>query len=188
MIPELAEYQRQFRANRDEAARLCDGLSAGQFNWKPGPGRWSVAGCLGHLNVSAELFCAAIEAAIDRGRARGQVGSGPFRYGLLSRWLLRSLEPPARSRYKTPRKFYPPVGVEHGVAETINGFLTAGRRWDECLDRANGLDLAHVKVPSPAVPLLRFQLGALFAGQAAHERRHLWQAQQVKAVSGFPLA
>lgn len=184
--PELAEYQEQFTANRREAAVLCSGLSDVQFNWRPEPGRWSIAECLLHLNVGAEVFTHQIEIATDRGRVRGLLAPGPFRYGFLSRWLMRSLEPPVRTRYKIPRQFYPAFGVQHRVTEVLRQFEGAGRRWDECLRRANGLDLARVKVPSPAVPLLRFQLGARFAGQAAHERRHLWQGKQVRAASGFP--
>ncbi len=186
LSPELAEYQKQFTANRREAAVLCSGLSDAQFNWRPEPGRWSIAECLLHLNVGADVYTRQIEIATERGRARGLLATGPFRYGFLSRWLLGSLEPPVRTRYKTPRQFYPAPGAQHTVTDVLIGFESAGRRWDECLRRANGLDLARVKVPSPAVPLLRFQLGALFAGQAAHERRHLWQGKQVRAASGFP--
>jgi hypothetical protein len=36
--------------------------------------------------------------------------------------------------------------------------------------------LSRIKVASPVLPLPRFPLGALFAIQAAHERRHLQQA------------
>jgi hypothetical protein len=186
LSPELAGYQKQFTANRREAAALCAGLSRAQFNWRPEPHRWSIAECLLHLNVGAEVYTRLIEMATERGRTRGLLATGPFRYGFLSRWLLGSLEPPVRTRYKTPRMFYPAPGVQHMIADVLRQFESAGRRWDECLRRANGLDLARVKVPSPVVPLLRFQLGPLFAGQAAHERRHLWQGMQVRAATGFP--
>ena len=184
--PELAEYQRQFGANRREAAELCAGLNSVQVNWRPERTRWSIAECLVHLNVSADVYTRQIGIAIEQGRARGLTAPGPFRYGSLSRWLLRGLEPPVRRRSRTPRQFYPPSGVVHDIEDVLTQFRDAGRKWDECLRRANGLDLTRVKVRSPVVPLLRFPLGAQFAGQAAHERRHLWQAKQVKAAWGFP--
>ena len=186
LYPELAEYQRQFAASRREAAELCAGLSNGHINWRPAPTRWSIADCLVHLNVSADVYTRQMRSAIENGRARKLMAPGPFRYGPLSRWLLRWLEPPVRRRSKTPRQFYPPSGVAHDIEDVLNQFRDAGRMWDQCLRLANGLDLARVKVRSPVVPLLRFQLGALFAGQAAHERRHLWQAKQVKAAPSFP--
>jgi hypothetical protein len=179
--PELAEHARHFSEHRTIAAQLCAGLTVTQFNSRPGPERWSIAECLVHLNISARLFGDAILRAVDHARAAGVVGAGPFRYGPFSRWLLRAVEPGNHRRYKAPRKFVPPPTATYEVAPVLDEFRAAGDRWDECLHRADGLHLARVKVPSPAVPLIRFPLGAVFAIQAAHERRHLVQAQQVKA-------
>jgi hypothetical protein len=66
LSPELAEYQKQFTANRREAAVLCSGLTDAQFNWWSGPGRWSIAEYLLHLNVGADVFTHQIEIATDR--------------------------------------------------------------------------------------------------------------------------
>lgn len=183
---ELEDCRRQFEANRREAASLCAALGAEQFNWRPGRGRWSIAECLVHLNISAAVYGPQIDAAIERGQERGLFASGPFRYGFLSRWFRSSLEPPVRRRYRTLRRFVPPLGVRYDVAEVLEQFAAVGRRWEDWLRRANGLDLVRVKVRSPALPLLRFELGALLGGMAAHERRHLWQAHQVRAQPGFP--
>ena len=49
--------------------------------------------------------------------------------------------------------------------------------------RAEGLDLARVKVTSPIMPLLRQPLGTWLLFLAAHERRHLWQAWSVRKAS-----
>lgn len=182
---ELARYRDEFRANRAKADQLGP-LSAAQFNWRPGQGRWSVAECLVHLNISATVFSKQITQAVASGRARGLVGQGPFDSGMISRWFLRMMEPPIKKRYKAPARFLPSTDTSYQVGSVLDDFRAAGARWDECLESANGLDLARVKVPSPVVPLIRFRLGGLFAGQAAHERRHLWQAEQVTLAPGFP--
>ena len=52
-------------------------------------------------------------------------------------------------------------------------------RWEQLLNSANGLDLERIRVRSPAVPLIKLSLGAAFEIQAAHERRHLLQAEQL---------
>ena len=65
------------------------------------------------------------------------------------------------------------------IAAVLHEFTALGEEWDKCLAAANGLHLARVKVRSPAMKLLWFPLGGLFAIMAAHERRHLWQASQV---------
>jgi hypothetical protein len=56
----------------------------------------------------------------------------------------------------------------------------------EVIAKANGLDLARIKVPSPAGPF-KFGLGQRIALLAAHDRRHLWQAWQVRKNRAFPI-
>jgi hypothetical protein len=182
---ELADYSEQFRANRANAEQLCLGMKQRQFNWRPTARDWSVAECLVHLNISAHTYTKAIRAATAGARERSVPSTGPFRYGPFSRWLMRSMEPPVRKRYKTPRRFTGSPTQVFDVEQVLEEFRVAGREWEQCLHEAIGLDLARVKVRSPVVSLIRFQLGAVFAGLAAHERRHLWQATEVTKAQGF---
>jgi len=50
---------------------------------------------------------------------------------------------------------------------------------------SDGLDLAHIRTISPVNRLIRLPLGAYFAFILAHDRRHLWQARQVRNAPGF---
>ena len=182
LSPELAAYSARFRENREIADRIAGGLTISRFNWRPAPDRWSVAQCLVHLNVSAELYAARMEAAIRRGRDDGLLGSGHFEYGAFSRWMLRAVDPANRHKSRSPAKFVPSPAETCRPAEVLGNFHAAGTRWEELLRGADGLHLARIKVRSPAVPLVSFSLGALFAIQAAHERRHLLQAEDVLAL------
>lgn len=176
---ELAEYQRQFESNRSEAADICAGLSKEQFNLHPGPDRWSIAECLLHLNVSASLYAKQIRIAVEKDRRKQHAASPPYRYGFLARWMIRTMEPPPRKRYKSPERFNT-AGSDFEMEQVLGEFTAAGKLWSEGLAAAEGLHLGKVKVASPASSWLRFPLGALFAGMAAHERRHLWQARQIR--------
>jgi hypothetical protein len=185
-MDELDDYARQFREVRDRARRLTSGLSAEQFNWRPSLGRWSIAECLEHLTVTSSAICPKVRAAVARGRERGLTGRGPFRYGWLSRWFEASMEPPPRRRFPTSKVFEPTPGSDYRIADVLQRFEAAGVQYQECLDAARGLDLQRIKVVSPVSPLIRFPLGGYFRGQTAHERRHLWQAEQVMTATGFP--
>lgn len=185
-MDELDDYARQFREAREHASRLTRGLSQEQFNWRPAPGRWSVAECLVHLTVTATQICAKTRTAIARGRERGLTGSGPFRYGWLSQWFEASMEPPPRRRLPTAKVFEPTPGSDYRIEDVLKDFEAAGAEYQECLRTARGLDLQRIKVPSPVSSLIRFPLGGYFRGQTAHERRHLWQAEQVLKAPGFP--
>ena len=108
LISELAEYQRGFRQNCELARHICADLHAVAFNWRPADGRWSVAEYLAHLNIAATLFGDATRRVVDEARAAGRVAAGPFRYGVVSRIMLWSLDQDNRRRFKAPPKFVPP--------------------------------------------------------------------------------
>jgi hypothetical protein len=182
---ELAGYRRELEANHQAAVELCRTLSAEQINWRPGPGRWSVAECLQHLGVSAQEYETRILAAARTARARALFSSAPSRFSWLTRRVIQEMEPPPRSRQRSPRRFRPPAESLEPT-EILARVEATARTWDQCLTESADLDLVRVKVRSPAVPLLRFRLGALFAIIAAHERRHLWQAREVCGSPGFP--
>jgi hypothetical protein len=94
------------------------------------------------------------------------------------------MEPPPKRRLRTSRRILP-QRVE-GVSELLAGFDAMHAALIERLRQSRGLDLSRVKVRSPLLPILRFQLGATFGVLVAHERRHLWQARQVRQELRFP--
>lgn len=51
------------------------------------------------------------------------------------------------------------------------------------MDASDGLDLASAKFTSPFFKLLSLSVIAEFAVIACHERRHLWQAEQIAGQS-----
>lgn len=187
MHPDLSSLIQQLEAVKADATAFVPGLSHAQFNWRPAPERWSIAECLDHLNVSMTVTLVAFDRAIVEGRQRGLVGEGPFRYGMMSRMMVWSMEPPVRIKQKRPKAFDAPRG-EHAAQRMLPEFL---RVRDEIAARvrgADGLDLARVRVQSLVSRWIRMPLGAYFAFILAHERRHLWQARQVAATPGFPPA
>lgn len=186
MNPELETYTDQLQSIRQAAPGLAGGLTDAQFSWQPEPGRWSIAECLAHLNLTAARFLPAIDAAVADGRARGLVGGGPFSYGLLERLFIRAMEPPPRLRVRAPRYFQP--AAVQSRDRVLGEFLEWQDRIAAMIQRADGLDLARVRHRSPVAPIFRYSLGTSFAALLAHERRHLWQARQVRNHPGFPAA
>jgi hypothetical protein len=175
----------QLEAIKSEGQAVTAGLSDSQFNWRPAKDRWSIAECLQHLNVSVSHSLGAFDRAIAEGRSKGRTASGPFRYGLFSRWMIASMEPPPKFRMGTFPIFALPPGATYGLAEVLAEFRAVRDRLAERVLQADGLDLKRQKAISPVNRLLRRPLGAYFAFVIAHERRHLWQARQVRNTPGF---
>jgi hypothetical protein len=181
---ELEGYSDQLLSVKQDATGLMSGLSEAQFNWQPGPGRWSMAGCFDHLNKSAaQLFIPSIDAAIADARSQGLKSNGPFVYSAFERWLVKTNDAPPKIRFKAPKPFQPPPSKPIDVVR--EEFL----RWQDELGKrlrdADGLDLRRARHKSP-IPLVKWSLGGFFQMMLAHERRHTFQARQVRQNPAFP--
>jgi hypothetical protein len=182
--PELAARYREFEQTLRQVQELAASLTDDQFAWQPSPDRWSIGHCVDHLTMSAEAYVPQVEATLAEARQRGATASGPFRYSAFSGWLVSTMEPPPGRRLPTVARFGPPQGRSRRqileAYEAANGALT------RLIAESDGIDLRRVRVQSPVTRLLRLPLGRAFEFLAAHERRHLWQAEQVRRSSGFP--
>ncbi len=185
MGPDRQDFERQLDNATADAGQLLDGLTAEQVNFRPAHGGWSVGECVSHLNVGIRAVLPALDQAIATARAQGRTGTGPFRYGWIARWAVRSAEPPVRRRFRTFPVFEPDAGG-HEAAALLREFTAARTALRERLARAEGLDWRRFRVVSPASRMFRLPFGAYVAFLLAHDRRHLWQARQVRNDSAFP--
>lgn len=175
----------QLDAIKRDGEAIASRLSDAEFNWHPSPGRWSIADCLQHLNVGVTKALPAFDQAIARGRANAQTGSGPFKYGWFARWMAGSMEPPPKFRMKAPTMLRVPTTATYRAAELLPEFFRVRDQLGDRVRQAEGLDLAGVKTISPVNRLLRLPLGAYFQFILGHDRRHLWQAREVRKAPGF---
>ena len=184
LAPEIDAFRRQFEAIATEADALVQPLSDDQFTWRPAADVWSIAECLDHLNTTARVYLPAVDKAIADAIRQGMYGEGPFKYAWMGRLFVRFSEPPSRIRIRTRRAFHPDTGrSRHAVMAALHAYQV---QYVDRLRQANGLDLARARVASPVSKWLRFSLGSAFALMAAHERRHLWQANRITQMPGFP--
>jgi hypothetical protein len=184
LVKDLQEYRRQIEAVNADAQDLIAGLSESQFNWARAPGHWSIAECLDHLTVTNRELIEEMKRAVTDARARGLTASGPFRYGIIGNMLVRSQEPPARMKFKAPKIFKP--RSSQSLEATARDFFAVHDEVLRLIKEANGLNLARIKVTSPVTRFFKLSLGQVFGLIATHDRRHLWQARQVKGDPAFP--
>jgi hypothetical protein len=180
MTPELASMLEQLEAIKSAGKEITAGLGDDQLNWRPAKDSWSIAECLQHLIVAVTKTLPAFDRAISEGRSKDQLAPGPFRYGWFSRMMVASMEPPPKFRMKAPRLMRVSVGGTYRGAEVLAEFAAARDQLAGRVRQADGLDLAHVRTISPVNRLLRMPLGAYFDFIIAHDRRHLWQAKNIR--------
>ena len=178
MNPAIEVYQSQLLTIRQDVPGLVANLSQEQFAWSPASNRWSMAHCFDHLNITARAFVPAIDRATEGARAHGLTGTGPFVCSLFERLFLRATEPPPRLRMAAPKVLRP--APDKPMEAILSEFMEWQDRLGERIRVADGLDLRRARGRSPAFPLMTWSLGSLIAITLAHERRHLWQARQVR--------
>jgi len=123
-----------------------------------------------------------MHSTIEAARQAGITGRGPFRYGLVSGWFVKSMDAPVkRFKVSAPGAYVPKLVTDPHA--TIEEFLRIQTEIRQLVRSADGLDLARVKVRLPLGPGLKMSLGRRFQLLAAHDRRHLWQARQVLNVN-----
>jgi hypothetical protein len=130
--------------------------------------------CIEHLALTNKLYTPIFDEAFPRAKA----GSEPYKKDFKGRMLAWIMEPPYRMKVKTREGLDPQtLGTPQQV---LNDFLASQELIFGWLERANGLALNDVFVASPFNEKVHYNLYSLFHILAAHERRHLWQAEQVK--------
>ena len=182
---DLGACREQIDANGSAARELGARHTEAQLFWRPDARTWSIAQCFLHMETAARQYLAAIDAGIERARARGVTGTRPFRHPWMSRWFVRSFEPPPGIRFPAPGRFRPPE-ASPPFEPILASFLALGPEIGARLDAARGIDLGRARVISPVAPLLRLSLGMTFSLLAVHERRHLYQATELTRRPGFP--
>ena len=146
-----------------------------------------MAECLDHLAVGNEIYITAMRGPAASARAAGRSRRGPATPGLLGGWFAWSLEPPVtrRFRMKAPGKIAPRPAP--ALSDVTPRFFASHGAISQFVREYAGIDLTGVLFPNPFLPGLRFSLASGIHILAAHERRHIWQAWNVRrATSGGP--
>src|SRR5690349_5965269 len=102
---------RDIADSRRRAQALIDAVSADQLMRRPDPGKWSIAECLAHLNITAATVMKIMTHGIRRGKQDKTFGSGPFSIGPKGRLIVCNAEPPPMLRIRAPKKVRPPATI-----------------------------------------------------------------------------
>ena len=131
-----------------------------------------------------DVYVKAIRSGLERARQRGSKPRGPVKPGYLGGKFVRSLEPPVKHRSKAPRQGIPAVKKERQII--LDQYRAAHERVRELIADAAAIDANRTRFRNPFIPLIRFSIATGLFVIAAHDRRHLWQAEQVRQAPGFP--
>jgi hypothetical protein len=99
-IFDVAKVKQELVEARRRAEALVLGLTPEQLTTQPEAGKWSIAECILHLNVTASVMQPFMKKAISQGKHDNRAGNGPFKIGAKGRLLIWIAEPPPK--FKMP--------------------------------------------------------------------------------------
>ena len=158
-------------------------LSVDQLRCRPRSGQWSIAECLDHLNRTFAYYLPKIEQAVDHGLREGECSARRLNLEESEDDFLRQMEPPIIIRMSTPALLVPTPAVDPD--QIVDDFSQLRERFARAVHAAASVDALNISIADSIHPPVQ-SLGGAIALLAAHERRHLWQAQRVLSASGFP--
>jgi hypothetical protein len=178
---QIAEVRRGLENAEAGIVRLADSVRDDVWSRRPPGGGWSPAECVTHLTMTTDSY---LKLLLD---AQGRVPHGavfPEKYtrgvgAALLEWIL---EPPYRAKAKTIAAFVPNSSAPK--AETVDAFRKSQRALYDWMASAASVPLNSIRVTSPFNASLRYNAYAALRVIAAHQRRHLWQAE--RASNGIP--
>jgi hypothetical protein len=170
----------QVRASNDWLERRILPLSADQLRWRPRSGCWSIAATLDHLNRTFAYYLPKIDEALAEPRDMRN-REVKLRSAEGEELLVRRMEPPVLEPMSAPAPVLPGLAVDPD--KVVEQFPLLRIRFANIVRSISDVD-AGVSIPNsihPPVRSLRCVIGLL----AAHERRHLWQVEQVLRAPEF---
>ena len=175
---QLADICTQLERNSFQVSELVKNLLHYQLNLRLESDQWSIAECVAHLNLFSETFLPIISDACEQARKSGWVVDGPFTTDVIGRLLKYALEPPSKWKAVTTAAFEPLV-VEP-LEQVAPRFYELQSDLICVIRSAANLNLNRIRIISPLSNHVRYNLYSCFLIIAAHQRRHIWQAEQTR--------
>jgi hypothetical protein len=180
---QLAAVLDQVESATRRARDLVAGRSPADLTTSLESTSWSVAQCLDHLALTTAAVLPAISEAIVR--APRLTTNRALRTGALTRLFLRNLEPPYRLRLSVHAPFVP---RQQDFNSAWVAFEESQAQLVKTMRAAIGLAIDEVIVESPVYARLSYNGYGALRMLAAHERRHLWQIEQIlKTLDAAPI-
>ena len=171
----------ELTAATDRARSLVDSTPGRLFTVRPALTQWSAAECIAHLSISTEMFLPVLKKVLEDARHHHMTGDTNPRMDVLGRILRWFLEPPVRSRVKTTAAFVPKA--IRAKSEALAEFAALQTQLMDLFRSTHDLPIGKLKIVSPFDSRVKYNIYSAFLILAAHQRRHLWQAEQ--AVSAL---
>lgn len=171
----------RFADAKDQAIAFSQPISRELFVQRPSEGVWSVAECYSHLNEFGGIYRDNIQKGMESAPGQLDEPERPFPPRLLWKAVIKLFAPPYKMKLKTVKPFQPAEISGLNKKLIIGQFASLQDRFIDLLKtaRAEEIDLNATKVPNPLLKFIKMTLAESLAVAEVHQRRHMWQAEQI---------
>src|SRR5262249_29246046 len=141
-----------------EVAALAARLTEAQLAWSPPEGGWGIGQVFEHLALAGESYVAPFEKLMARGTPLAE-GDPEWRPAFWGGWLTRSLAKEG-NKLPAPKVYKAGPSARPGV---IAAFQENERQVADYRSRLAAFDWRHTRITSPAMALIRYNLGDAFS-------------------------
>lgn len=169
----------EYRESVARAKELFSSAGGERLRARPAGGGWCAAECVEHLALTGEDYVKRIRAAIESAKTRP--AGGEEKLSLAGRVLMRMFEPPVRRRF-TAAPHLVPAAAAPRLDLLLGRFEQAHVHLMRLVEETDALDRTRIRIALPDSDWVRLTLFDTFELIAAHDRRHLWQAERAARV------
>jgi hypothetical protein len=153
-------------------------LPASQLLQQPGPGRWSVAQVIEHLNTYGRYYLPKLQQAISNDNSKPAEWFVP---GWLGGYFTKSMLPKPdgmiKNKMKTFKNHNPAPDID--VSRALQEFEQQEVLLLQLLDKARGVNINHIRIPVSIAPFIKLKMGDVFGFLIAHHQRHFVQIEKI---------
>ena len=153
-------------------------LPASRLVQQPGPGRWSVAQVIEHLNTYGRYYLPKLQQAISNTNSKPAEWFVP---GWLGGYFTKSMLPKPdgtiANKMKTFKNHNPSPDID--VARALREFEQQEILLLQLLDKARGVNINRIRIPVSIAPFIKLKMGDVFGFIIAHHQRHFVQIENV---------
>jgi len=186
MHPQLEQVIAALESADARLHRIVDQLPDTRWASRPGPGRWSAAECVEHLNLTSEAYIPLLRRALETAVRSPRNEPHRYRRDFLG-WLFSVMVGPlprvgkkALGKVKTTRDFVPPSMANR--EEVVGEFDRLQSELITITREAEGFPLEKMMIVSPFGGKIRYNFFAALRILPRHQERHLDQA--AAAIAG----
>lgn len=147
---------------------------------RPTPQAWSASEAIAHLTITTRRFLPIFADVVDAAPVDGV--PEVMKMDLAGRLLVRMMEPPIWFGSRTNPAFIPEAAEP--VGKVVADFHESQQELIAAVGAMDGLDITSIRITSPFRSNLKYSVYSALRILAAHQRRHLWQAEHALDAVG----